>query len=79
MAKHTVGTGFQQKHGTTGNQFVQQIAPMNPHYMGGRLCITSVEGYVSQAWKAFDTIGRTGLWQLLRKYGCHEKFTTIPE
>ena len=26
--------------------------------------------------KAFDTIGRTGLWQLLRKYGCHEKFTT---
>ena len=26
--------------------------------------------------KAFDTVGRTGLWQLLRKYGCPEKFTT---
>ena len=29
--------------------------------------------------KAFDTVGRTGLWQLLRKYGCHEKFTTMIE
>ena len=26
--------------------------------------------------KAFDTVGRTGLWQLLKKYGCPEKFTT---
>ena len=29
--------------------------------------------------KAFDTVGRTGLWQLLRKYGCPEKFTTMVE
>ena len=29
--------------------------------------------------KAFDTFGRTELWQLLRKYGCPEKFTTIIE
>ena len=29
--------------------------------------------------KAFDTVGKTGLWQLLRKYGCHEKFTTMIE
>ena len=28
---------------------------------------------------AFDTVGRTGLWQLLRKYGWPEKFTTIIE
>ena len=28
---------------------------------------------------AFDTVGRTGLWQLLRKYGCSEKFTTMIE
>ena len=28
---------------------------------------------------AFDTVGRTALWQLLRKYGCHEKFTTMIE
>ena len=27
--------------------------------------------------KAFDTVGRTVLWQLLRKYGCPEKFTTM--
>ena len=27
--------------------------------------------------KAFDTVGRTGLWQLLRKYGCPKKFTTM--
>ena len=27
--------------------------------------------------KAFDTVGRTRLWQLLRKYRCPEKFTTI--
>ena len=26
--------------------------------------------------KAFDPVGRTGLWQLLRKYGCPRKFTT---
>ena len=26
--------------------------------------------------KEFDTVGKTGLWQLLRKYGCPEKFTT---
>ena len=29
--------------------------------------------------KAFDTVGRTGLWHLLRKYGCPEKFTTMIE
>ena len=29
--------------------------------------------------KAFDTIGRTGLWQLLKKYDCPEKFTTMIE
>ena len=29
--------------------------------------------------KAFDTVGRTGLWQLLRKSGCLEKFTTMIE
>ena len=29
--------------------------------------------------KAFDTVWRTGLWQLLRKYGCPEKFTTMIE
>ena len=29
--------------------------------------------------KAFDTVGRTGLWQLLRKYRCPEKFTTMIE
>ena len=27
--------------------------------------------------KAFDTVGRTGLWQWLRKYGCPEKFKTM--
>ena len=29
--------------------------------------------------KAFEAVGRTELWQLLRKYGCPEKFTTIIE
>ena len=29
--------------------------------------------------KAFDIVGRTGLWQLLKKYGCPEKFTTMIE
>ena len=29
--------------------------------------------------KAFDTVSRTGLWQLLRKYGCSEMFTTLIE
>ena len=29
--------------------------------------------------KAFDTGRRTGLWQLLRKYGFPEKFTTMIE
>ena len=29
--------------------------------------------------KAFDTVGRSGLWQLLRKYGCPEKFSGMIE
>ena len=29
--------------------------------------------------KAFDTVGRIGLWQLLWKYGCSEKFTSMIE
>ena len=29
--------------------------------------------------KAFDTLGRTGLWQLVSKYDSPEKFTTIIE
>ena len=29
--------------------------------------------------KAFDTVGRTGLWQLLRKCGCPENFTIMIE
>ena len=29
--------------------------------------------------KAFDTVGRTGPWQLLRNYGCPKKFTTMIE
>ena len=29
--------------------------------------------------KAFDSVGRTGLWQLLRKYECPEKFTNMIE
>jgi hypothetical protein len=29
--------------------------------------------------KAFDTVGRTGLWQLLRRYGCPDKFTKMIE
>ena len=27
--------------------------------------------------KAFDTVGRSGLWHLLRKYGCPERFTNM--
>ena len=29
--------------------------------------------------KAFNTVGRSGLWQLLKKYRCPEKFTTMIE
>ena len=29
--------------------------------------------------KAFDTVGKTWLWQLLKKYICPEKFTTMIE
>ena len=29
--------------------------------------------------KAFDTVERNWLWQLLRKYGCPEKFTIMIE
>ncbi|KAK2188622.1 hypothetical protein NP493_126g00029 [Ridgeia piscesae] len=32
-----------------------------------------------QPCKAFNTVGRTGLWQLLRKFGCPEKFPTMIE
>ena len=29
--------------------------------------------------KVFDTVGKTGLWQLLRKYRCPETFKTMIE
>ena len=29
--------------------------------------------------ETFDTVRRTGLWQLLMQYGCPEKFTTMIE
>ena len=29
--------------------------------------------------KAFDTVGRAGLWQILRRYGCPDKFTRMIE
>jgi len=29
--------------------------------------------------KAFDTVRRTEIWQLLGKYGCPEEFTTMIE
>ena len=29
--------------------------------------------------KAFDTVGRTGQWQLMKIYGCPEKFITMIE
>ena len=29
--------------------------------------------------KALEAVGRTGLWQLLRNYGCPEKFITMIE
>ena len=29
--------------------------------------------------KAFDTFGRIGIWQLLKKYSCPAKFTTVIE
>ena len=34
---------------------------------------------VQTATAIMDTYGRNGRWQLLRKYGCPEKFTTIKE
>ena len=29
--------------------------------------------------KAFDTISRQGLWQVLKKYGCTEMFVNVIE
>ena len=29
--------------------------------------------------KAFDTVSRQGLWQVLKKYGCTEKFVNLIE
>ena len=29
--------------------------------------------------KAFNTVGKIGLWQLVGNYGCPEKFTTMIE
>ena len=29
--------------------------------------------------KAFDTVSRQGLWQVLKKYGCTEKFVSLIE
>ena len=29
--------------------------------------------------KAFDTVGRTDVWQLLRKFGCPKKFLSMIE
>ena len=48
--------------------------PLKPHCVSGTIKIVFVDFS-----KAFNAVGRTGLWQLLRKYGCPEKFTTMIE
>ena len=69
-ARDTVWPSFKQKHSrhdllpmTTPGKCIEQDRP---------LYIVFIDFT-----KAFDTVGRTGLWQLLRKYGCPEKFTTM--
>ncbi|KAK2176422.1 hypothetical protein NP493_663g02043 [Ridgeia piscesae] len=89
MAKHLVDMEFLQKYGSTeeetqcgfrGNRStVDMIVGLRQLQ---EKCIEQDKplymGFVDFS-KAFDTVGRTGLWQLLRKYGCPEKFTTMIE
>ncbi|KAK2186911.1 hypothetical protein NP493_182g00027 [Ridgeia piscesae] len=55
---------------------------------GGDNLFSKLHQLITNAWadmvfvdfsKAFDTVGRIGLWQLLRKNGCAEKFTNMIE
>ncbi|KAK2175236.1 hypothetical protein NP493_739g02016 [Ridgeia piscesae] len=46
---------------------------------GGDNLFSRLHQLITNAWEAFDTVGRTRIWQLLRTYGCPEKFTTMIE
>ena len=63
---------FKPKHGR--HELLPTTTPGKIHRAGS----TSVY-CLCRLHEGIDTAGRTGLWQLLRKYGCPEKFTTIIE
>ena len=71
-ARDTVWLSFKPKH--SRRDLLPTTTPGKVHRAGSTLYIVFVDFT-----KAFDTVGRTGLWQLLRKYGCPEKFTTTIE
>ena len=64
---------FKPKH--SRHDLLLTTTPGKVHRAGS----TSVYCLCQLHTKAFDTVGRTGLWRLLRKYRCPEKFTTMIE
>jgi len=48
-------------------------------HANSRRNVRSIELYTTSVdlTKAFDTVSRDGLWKIMKKYGCPDKFITI--
>ncbi|VDL94862.1 unnamed protein product [Schistocephalus solidus] len=57
--------GFRQHRGTTARQLQEKYQEMRNHLYTPFVDLT----------KAFDTVNRDGLWRVMQKFGCPERFT----
>ncbi|BHF84221.1 hypothetical protein SprV_0902737100 [Sparganum proliferum] len=61
--------GFRRHRGTTDMIFAARQLQEKCHEMRAHLYSTFVDST-----KAFDTVNREGLWKIMRKFGCPERF-----
>nr|VZH96760.1 unnamed protein product [Spirometra erinaceieuropaei] len=60
--------GFRRHRGTTDMMFAaRQLQEMRTHLYSTFVDLT----------KAFDTVNRAGLWKIMQKFGCPERFTQM--
>ncbi|BHF82323.1 hypothetical protein SprV_0802546000 [Sparganum proliferum] len=64
--------GFRRHRGTTDMIFAARQLQEKCQEMRTHLCSTFVD-----MTKAFDTVNREGLWKIMQKFGCPERFTQM--
>ena len=77
-ARDTVRLSFKQKH--SGHDLLPTTTPGKMHRAGSTsvYCVCRLHEGIRHRWEDW-TMAATGLWQLLEKYGCPGKFTSMIE